>query len=63
MSPKELKTALSTLGWSRVELGRRTTSHPNSVTRWCTIRVPGPVAAYVALSLQIRETTDTLRSL
>ena len=55
MTPLELKRAMKALGWSNAELGRRTSSHPNTVGRWAKgDTVPGPVAAFVALALEVQ---------
>lgn len=60
VTPKDLRDALRTLGWSQGELARKTSSSVNAASRWCNSRVPGPVEAYIKLALEVRRTADTL---
>lgn len=56
MTPTELRAALDTLNWSQAELARRIDAYPTTLSRWVTeARIPGPVAAYVNLALEVRK--------
>lgn len=61
MDAKALKADLRTLGWSQSELAERIDTHPNTVSRWISDnKVPGPVAAYVRLALQVHTLSKAL---
>lgn len=58
-SAKQLKADLATLGWSQSELSDRIGTHRTTLSRWVTEdRIPGPVAAYVNLALEVRKLAD-----
>lgn len=57
MTGIELRKALRDLGWRRSVLARKIDVGPSTVSRWTTDdhgAVPGPVAAYVVLALQVK---------
>lgn len=61
MQHRELRAALKILGWSQAELGRRISTHRTTLSRWISEdRIPGAVAAYVTLSLEVRSLADNL---
>ena len=49
---------LRELGWSQAELARRVDTYPSTVSQWK--RVPGGVAAYVALALRVKRLVGVL---
>lgn len=55
MTGIELRQHLARLGWTQVELARRTGYAQESVSRWVckNQRVPGAIVAYVKLNLRI----------
>jgi hypothetical protein len=56
---KELKQALKALKWSQAELSRRIETYPTTLSRWLLEdRIPGAVAAYVNLALEVRKMAD-----
>lgn len=55
MTADELKQALKALGWKQSELARRVEVGDSTVSHWTTgeTSVPGPVAAYLGMALEI----------
>lgn len=55
MTADELKQALKALGWKQSELARRVEVGDTTVSRWAAgdPPVPGPVAAYLGMALEI----------
>jgi transcriptional regulator with XRE-family HTH domain len=55
MTAEELKQALKALGWKQSELARRVEVGDTTVSRWAAgdPPVPGPVAAYLGMALEI----------
>lgn len=56
MTAKELKSALSELGWKGADLARQVHVSENSVSAWRTgsAKVPGPVRAYLEAMLDMK---------
>ncbi len=55
MTADELKQALKALGWKQSDLARRVEVGDTTVSRWAAgdPPVPGPVAAYLGMALEI----------
>lgn len=55
MTAEELKQALQALGWKQSELARRVDVGDSTASHWATgdTPVPGPVAAYLGMALEI----------
>lgn len=66
MTGRELRSAIKTLNLSQAGLARLLDVNENTIRRWkLDAKIPGPVAAYVNLSLEIKKlaalTTPTPR--
>lgn len=57
MTPQQLKSSLTILGWSQAELSRRIDYSPNTISRWMTGEIPIPawMTAYIEAICAIRE--------
>lgn len=65
MTGLEFDAALRKLGWSGKRASERLDVHKNSVSMWRRgkVSVPGPVAAYVRLKLELLEKWSDLEAL
>jgi len=57
MNADDLKSKLSTLGWSQKDFAKRYACDEETVSRWCTgkTKVPGHVAEYIRVLLLAKE--------
>lgn len=59
--PRDLRAALKDLGWSQADLARRCEINKSTPSEWMgkpTEPIPGPIAAYVALSLEVKKLSE-----